>query len=79
MESSMQRAVFQTIASPEDRNEYRRWARRVAVVYGVLVAGGLSFAILHHSGSGSGATTATAAPPVAAVVAAAVPRAGINK
>jgi hypothetical protein len=74
MESSMQRAVFQTIASTEDRNEYRKWARRVAVVYGVLVAGGLGFAITHHGGSGSGATTATAAPQAAAVVAAVTPK-----
>ena len=56
----MQRADFQKIATPVDRLEYRKWARRVSVFYGVLLLGGLSFAIAYHhqSPSHSAATAA---------------------
>jgi len=44
----MGRASFQKIASPADRAEYRKWARRISTLYGILVVGGITFAVIHH-------------------------------
>ncbi len=44
----MERATFHKIATPVDRLEYRKWAHRVLVAYGILILGGISFAVLHH-------------------------------
>ena len=58
----MNRALSQYIASPEDRREYRKWARRVAAIYGALAVVGIAFAITHHAGAGSRAGLQAAAP-----------------
>jgi hypothetical protein len=48
MEEVMGRASFQKIASPADRDEYRKWARRISTFYGILFAGAITFAVVHH-------------------------------
>ena len=57
----------QRFASADDRREFRRWMRRIAVVYGLLLAGGVTYVVLDRHPS-PGFTT-TAAAPIAAVVA----------
>jgi len=44
----MERATFQNIATPADRDEYRKWTRRISTFYGVLFAAVIAFAIVHH-------------------------------
>jgi hypothetical protein len=61
----MDRAVFRRIATPEDRHEYRKWARRVSMFYGVLFLAGISFAAVHHYQTPAGAGVNTAAGDVA--------------
>jgi hypothetical protein len=48
MEMTMERATFHKIATPVDRFEYRKWARVVTVVYGVLFVAGIGFAMAHR-------------------------------
>jgi hypothetical protein len=69
LESSMERAVFQKIATPVDRLEYRTWARRVSALYGVLFLAGIGFAIAHHHQSTNAAAYAGSALTGSAVVA----------
>lgn len=61
----MDRAVFRRIATPEDRHEYRKWARRVSMFYGILFLAGISFAAVHHYQTPAGARGNTAAGDVA--------------
>ena len=44
----MERATFHKIARPADRLEYRKWARGVSLVYGILFVAGISFAVARH-------------------------------
>jgi hypothetical protein len=58
----MERATVEAFASADDRREYHTWVRRIAVMYGLLLAGGVIFAVIHHPSGDSAA-------PAAAVVA----------
>jgi hypothetical protein len=50
---------------PEDRLEYRRWARRVVLFYGVLLIGGTTFAVARdHRPPRHDAASVVAAQPV---------------
>jgi hypothetical protein len=63
----MERATFHKIATPADRLEYRKWARRISVFYGLLVLIGISFAVARLYQSPQD-VTATAAPTKAVAV-----------
>ena len=63
-----ERAVFRKIATPEERDEYRKWGRPVVAFYSLLFLAGLSVAIVHHYQSPSRRLPAVAtlnAAPVA--------------
>lgn len=63
----MEPASVGKLASVDDRREYRRWVRRIAVVYGLLLAGGVTYAVIHqHASGGSAAIAATAGAAVVA-------------
>jgi len=59
----MERPVFPTIATAADRQEYRKWVRRISAFYGVVLLAGISFAVVQHHQSAS--RDAIAAPAVA--------------
>jgi len=65
MKESMPRTTWFKTATSEDRREYGKWAWRVSVLYGLLVVGGIGFAVVHqHQSSRSAVATGSPAGAV---------------
>ena len=57
---SMARTAWFRTATPADRREYGKWARRVLVIYGLLALAGMSFAVVLQNQSPRNAAAAHA-------------------